>query len=53
MLGSRLALLSSSYEHTYVDLSILEAFLQVVIDSILGDRRQQGHVRDSRLLLLE
>jgi hypothetical protein len=37
---------------TYIDLAILEALLQVVVDGLVGDFANQREVRDSDLLLL-
>lgn len=37
----------------HIDLSIFKALLQVVVDGVLGDRGQEGHVGDTSLLFLE
>lgn len=38
---------------TYIYLCILETLFQVVVDSVLRDRGQERHVRDTSLFLLE
>lgn len=35
-----------------VDFAILETFLQVLVDSLIGDLAQQGEIRDTDFLLL-
>lgn len=43
-------------EHTTdirVDLPIRPPLLQVLVDALVGDRREQSHIRHSDLLLLE
>lgn len=36
-----------------IDFSVSPAFLKVLIDTFVTDRRQQGHIGDSNLFLLE
>ena len=34
---------------THIDIGILESLLQIVIDRIVADGAQEGHIADSRL----
>lgn len=42
----------SEWRRAYVDLTILESLLQVVVDGLVGNLADEGEIRDSDLLLL-
>lgn len=46
------AIAASTWQHPHVDLLVEEASLEVFIDGLVGDGGQEGHVLDTRVLLL-
>lgn len=52
-LSCNLTAQAQAWASTYIDFCILEAFLEIVVDRVVGNRREERHVGDTGPLLGE